>query len=495
MNKILIFILIILIIFLLYKIFYTDTFASVDVPIVIYSLTTPVTISTTNTTQTQTFPDFIVNNNVNNGVFAFSFLLNFKDPINTSLFSILDDKNNKIIEVILNENSTITNNLNYSSSSDIFIIDTNVSKLLKDGNNLIFIYTITNNSINLDITDYYSINYNSKYTTKNPLFIDSIYNINKITYSNYNLQIYNIKLIYMSPNIQYNTNIFILPPPAKPTLINNSPTLTADANTRLNDSLVLYCSFNNNSEKIYFSTIGDMLQITPDIILSSNTNLKFYFDAFSSILSKRGMLSTECQIGNASILLQSINKEYFLQDNGLFYYKEPTNMNVDLPTNNWNRVMSISFWMKNNNSPTNAVILQIPIQNHAISIIIDENNNLNLIYNYTNGIKLFNVATIIIFDQYDCTNVWTHVVVIFDNINKIAQLYINGILMNNKTFPTNSTQDNSITNNSCSNILIGKSGSNNISVTTDYYDGYLDDFRIYNRILDPIDIYNLKYYK
>ena len=66
--------------------------------------------------------------NINNGIFAFSFLLNFKNPINTSLFSILDDKNNKIIEIILNLNGTITNNLNYSNSSDIFTTDWNPSQ-------------------------------------------------------------------------------------------------------------------------------------------------------------------------------------------------------------------------------------------------------------------------------------------------------------------------------------------------------------------------------
>jgi hypothetical protein len=487
MNKILIFILFILVIYLLYKILYTDTFiVSVNPITIIYSSTNVVPISIIDTQQDIKFPNFTVTQSTNNGTFVFSFLLTFSNPSPRNLFLLSTDTNDKVIEIVLNEDGTITNTLHYSNS-EIFKTTTNVSNLLKVGNNIIFIYTIQNNNLNINITDYYALNFNDKFTTKNGLFKDQPYNINNIKYSNYQLQIYNIKLTYILPNIIYNTNILILPPPPKPVLIVTKPQLTPDSATRLANGLFIYMSFNSNT--ITTNTNGSTF--TPDKLPNTNMNPRIN----STITNVNYLKSSDFKVGNGSIFLKKINSNYVTL--GSFTYNPPA---ISLANNIWNMVMSVSFWMNSSNSDINGSILQLGTSYHVIYITIDSNNNFNLIFNMTldTGAQ-FSSVTKVIYDQYEIVdNVWTHVIINFDNINNSTSLYINGVVMNTTTLKLPAKLiDFKLAFNmfTLGGAQIPTSSNATMRESAKYkYNGNLDDFRIYNRILDPIDIYNLKYY-
>jgi len=86
------------------------------------------------------------------------------------------------------------------------------------------------------------------------------------------------------------------------------------------------------------------------------------------------------------------------------------------------------------------------------------------------------------------TSEWTHIVTTFNGTDE--KLYVNGILTDNLTFA--STTINSNTKNK---ILLGVAGW---GVSNTYYNGSIDEFKIYNRVLSPEEVnasYNNSIYR
>ncbi len=76
------------------------------------------------------------------------------------------------------------------------------------------------------------------------------------------------------------------------------------------------------------------------------------------------------------------------------------------------------------------------------------------------------------------TGVWQHVVFTFDNAaGNIYNLYIDGVLFDTNNFPDGTIDGGT------SNLLIGRDTNNNL-----YFDGIMDDVRVYNRALTITEI-------
>jgi hypothetical protein len=84
-------------------------------------------------------------------------------------------------------------------------------------------------------------------------------------------------------------------------------------------------------------------------------------------------------------------------------------------------------------------------------------------------------------------NTWYHIACVFNNINKLRYIYVNGVLVTNdtveQTAPTHTT--------TLGYFRIGKPVQNISSVPYNSFKGQLDDFRIYNRVLTNREIINL----
>ena len=89
---------------------------------------------------------------------------------------------------------------------------------------------------------------------------------------------------------------------------------------------------------------------------------------------------------------------------------------------------------------------------------------------------------------------WNFIAVVFDDMNKLLQLYINGVLSaeNTPTQPENEwTENDHLRHNwAIYPLLMGRISASlvNPTVKTEYFKGTIDDIRIYNRVLDKDEI-------
>ena len=110
-----------------------------------------------------------------------------------------------------------------------------------------------------------------------------------------------------------------------------------------------------------------------------------------------------------------------------------------------------------------------------------DNNRFDITINYDGGTNLAFVAP---FDA-STYNRWSHLVMTWDGTNVAANVgvYLNGVALSH-SFNTNGV--GSKVDDSSYSLTIGDNGSN-----TRYFDGEMDDFRVYNRVLSASEIQQL----
>jgi len=147
-----------------------------------------------------------------------------------------------------------------------------------------------------------------------------------------------------------------------------------------------------------------------------------------------------------------------------------------------NSEASVCFWIYKNTSVTGTYPRIIELSNVALSggsSILFNDVSRNRLQYFTGGIYT-NLT-----DISDIT--WTHVALIFDASKQIT-IYVNGTVITNK--PTTASV---IFPKDVSNVILGI-GCKQTGVTSNNFNGYLDDIRIYNGKLTAMDvsyIYNL----
>jgi|GEM_PF-3817051 len=85
-------------------------------------------------------------------------------------------------------------------------------------------------------------------------------------------------------------------------------------------------------------------------------------------------------------------------------------------------------------------------------------------------------------DEYITENSWYHMVFVYDAVNKLKSVYINGQL------DTTSTCEPYI---GTEQLLIGRWGGGYVSHGKTYFYGKIDDMRIYNKTLNQEEVFNL----
>jgi hypothetical protein len=266
--------------------------------------------------------------------------------------------------------------------------------------------------------------------------------------------------------------------------------LTAIESAKLSKNLIAFLSL--NKDKMILSNSDKKLVVSPEIYNNKYKDTEF----MSKITSKTSIVSNDSRIGTGSLSFTSTNNNYIAFPVIPYTLIDDSTIPKPLSLTNLNFIISISFWMKNNNSDANAVVLQLQVDAfHALTITLDDNLDLNLIYSYTTaGLPNGNFVTYI-YDQYTFDNLWNHVVIIFDNINKSTILYVNGQIMNTLTInPLTEIQVYAQFNREIA-LTLGASSNNDVSkaLKLPFFNGNINNIRIYNRILDANDVFILYY--
>jgi hypothetical protein len=146
---------------------------------------------------------------------------------------------------------------------------------------------------------------------------------------------------------------------------------------------------------------------------------------------------------------------------------------------------SVSYWIKLNPSYnyTKAKVFhfQESLLTHEVSNDFINSKKLNFFLsgsvNNSNGIN-FSKDTI-------AKDEWYHIVTTFDFNSKVKQIFINGVS------DTTAISSNIIDRLPISKLRIGARLINDPGGTLEYFNGIIDDFRIYKRVLRPNEIVNL----
>jgi hypothetical protein len=266
--------------------------------------------------------------------------------------------------------------------------------------------------------------------------------------------------------------------------------LTAIETAKLSKNLMAFLSL--NKDKMILSNSNKKLVVSPEIYDNKFKDTEF----MSKITAKTSIVSNDCRVGTGSLSFTATNNNYIAFPVISYTLIDDSTIRKPLILTNFNFIISISFWMKNNNSDENAVVLQLQVDAfHAITITLDDNLNLNLIYSYTTpGLPNGNFVTYI-YDQYTFDNLWNHVVIIFDNINKSTILYVNGQIMNTLTInPLIEYEVYALFAKQIA-LTLGASSNNNVTkaLNLPFFNGNINNIRIYNRVLDANDVFILYY--
>jgi hypothetical protein len=159
----------------------------------------------------------------------------------------------------------------------------------------------------------------------------------------------------------------------------------------------------------------------------------------------------------------------------------PTLKSASWPTVNG---VSFSFWCKSNINSTNARLFDLGNGQAANNIIMFIYAN-NLAFSVYNGATGNDQNTGIQIND----NTWRHVswTMTYDvSINSIYTIYINGVNVYQQTNQTFTYYPNSTARQNC---FIGK--SNWTTINDPSFNGVIDDFRIYNRVLSAQEVFKI----
>ena len=168
----------------------------------------------------------------------------------------------------------------------------------------------------------------------------------------------------------------------------------------------------------------------------------------------------------------------YLKDSSLNY------MNINTSLTLGNTGLTFAFWYKSTNSGSGACIFDFgnsTTTNNELFVSVNPNGNSNNLYFKVYSSDSTSSSFIDLSGNKINNSIWNHVVWTLTSANDKSltstwNIYVNGILFNtyiNNLYPPNPSNDPR-TNN-----YIGKSNSNSDA----YYNGYVNEFRIYNRVL------------
>lgn len=203
--------------------------------------------------------------------------------------------------------------------------------------------------------------------------------------------------------------------------------------------------------------------------IQNNNVMNYATGKYDAILNSGASIqSSDYKVGNGSLLLNSSNKQYLQLPN-------------ITPGNNG---LTIAYWFKTNDSPGWARIFDFG--NGA--------SNNNWLQSPVNGFSVFNgnvavlqpnTSPMVFVNNTWYHSVWTLTPATNGSATSIWNYYINGVLI--KTYSNGGyPQPTSLNSN-----YIGKSNWD----TDPYYNGAIDDFRLYNRVLSASEVTSLYSYK
>jgi len=220
----------------------------------------------------------------------------------------------------------------------------------------------------------------------------------------------------------------------------------------------------------------------------SNTNLLSHYQFDKGDVSDAklanwasGVRVFDATLYNGAYLNNSVYKvgstSLFLDQNSYQYVQLP---NFTSTTNG----LSFSFWYRSNGTRNFGRIFDFGngnTYNNNILVSTNANDENKLMFScFYNSIgETFYISDINYNDNQWRHITWTLTYAIDGNRTSTWKIYINGSLKENTTgkyYPR--------TNITLNNCYIGKSGTSN---TDYYYNGYIDDFRIYNRVLNDAE--------
>lgn len=155
---------------------------------------------------------------------------------------------------------------------------------------------------------------------------------------------------------------------------------------------------------------------------------------------------------------------------GKCFYNCSTGSNLTIPCDFLNNELSIAFWIKPNSPTTWMDLFSIGAYANRMEVNNSTENNMYYLFSDDNGLvssgtQVFSLPN----------GKWNHIVYSVDGTN--VKIYLNGELK--KTFPQLIPLSNVFGNNKV--IYMGRRRSSESS----YYQGYFNDFRIYDEALSP----------
>jgi hypothetical protein len=138
--------------------------------------------------------------------------------------------------------------------------------------------------------------------------------------------------------------------------------------------------------------------------------------------------------------------------------------------NSWTNETTFTGWFIRNNNDTQDLLVG-SYNSVGMLIRLEANRALRFYANTTSGTNVVGITS---------NNEWMQYALTFNNSNGNVTLYINGAINNSVITSVRYTNP--------SNLLLGKRGTSQVS---DMLDGQLDEFRMYNKILNNSDVLQL----
>ncbi len=125
-----------------------------------------------------------------------------------------------------------------------------------------------------------------------------------------------------------------------------------------------------------------------------------------------------------------------------------------------NRSFSIEFWAKRNGTGAEAIFSEGASANEGVYVGFNSNDELEMVVN----------GTAVNVDQSVTDNQWRHYAITFDNVNKVAQLFIDGDMIDNSAL--------NVTYGGTGDMYIGRAGFD----AQRYFEGNIHEFRIWSTV-------------